>query len=161
MYSLTALSAPDGQAGTKRRRVRKGTFSCWECKRRKMRCILDPPNHVCKSCRRRGSKCISQEFPEEGPLSIGETTYNTGSSTLKHRSAHIAFPAASPSEERRILTPESINSESSRYTTTCRSPEVCIKFSISSPYQSHARQVQLLRTACIEYRHPYLYALQV
>jgi hypothetical protein len=50
----------------KRRKVRKGTFSCWECKRRKMKCI---PGSLtvfpCKSCQRRGSYCVSQEFPEE------------------------------------------------------------------------------------------------
>ncbi|KAF2496440.1 hypothetical protein BU16DRAFT_437020, partial [Lophium mytilinum] len=51
-------------AYVKRRKVRKGTRSCWECKRRKMRCIFDT-EAICKGCRRRGSKCISQEFPED------------------------------------------------------------------------------------------------
>ena len=61
------------QSNAKRRRLRKGTFSCWECKRRKMRCIFDPLNsttsatsNVCQGCRARGSQCISQEFPEVG-----------------------------------------------------------------------------------------------
>jgi DNA replicative helicase MCM subunit Mcm2 (Cdc46/Mcm family) len=50
----------------KRRKVRKGTFSCWECKRRKMKCIPDSLTvFPCKSCQRRGSYCVSQEFPEE------------------------------------------------------------------------------------------------
>ncbi|KAH8658109.1 hypothetical protein BX600DRAFT_439279 [Xylariales sp. PMI_506] len=50
----------------KRRKTRKGTHSCWECKRRKMKCIFDTANDdiVCVGCRRRGSKCVSQEYPE-------------------------------------------------------------------------------------------------
>ncbi|ETS76234.1 hypothetical protein PFICI_11621 [Pestalotiopsis fici W106-1] len=54
------------QSESKRRKVRKGTRSCWECKRRKMKCVLSPLNSdVCNACRRRGSKCIGQEFPED------------------------------------------------------------------------------------------------
>lgn len=50
-----------------KRRVRKGTRSCWECKRRKMKCTLDPvsTSAVCNGCRRRGSNCVSQEFLED------------------------------------------------------------------------------------------------
>ncbi|CZR66623.1 uncharacterized protein PAC_16524 [Phialocephala subalpina] len=56
---------------SKRRRLRKGTHSCWECKRRKMKCIFDPVTNAttCNGCRRRGSQCVSQEFPEEVSLS--------------------------------------------------------------------------------------------
>ncbi|RYC55431.1 hypothetical protein CHU98_g10774 [Xylaria longipes] len=51
---------------TKRRKVRKGTRSCWECKRRKIRCVFGAAsNTVCMGCRRRGSSCISQEFSED------------------------------------------------------------------------------------------------
>jgi hypothetical protein len=58
-----------GQSATKRRKVRKGTRSCWECKRRKMKCVSNPPNSsVCNSCRRRGSKCVGQEYPDEATL---------------------------------------------------------------------------------------------
>jgi len=49
----------------KRRKVRKGTQSCWECKRRKIRCtFVSPRESVCDSCRSRRVKCISQEFYE-------------------------------------------------------------------------------------------------
>ncbi|OJZ90984.1 hypothetical protein ASPFODRAFT_215223 [Aspergillus luchuensis CBS 106.47] len=49
----------------KRRKVRKGTRSCWECKRRKVRCIFSSySNANCDNCRRRGSTCISQELPD-------------------------------------------------------------------------------------------------
>ncbi|KAF3492142.1 C6 zinc finger domain-containing protein [Arthroderma uncinatum] len=48
------------------RKVRKGTRSCWECKRRKMKCSFSTPgDSVCQSCRRRGASCVSQKYPEE------------------------------------------------------------------------------------------------
>ncbi|RDW93049.1 putative Zn(II)2Cys6 transcription factor [Aspergillus mulundensis] len=49
----------------KRRKIRKGTTSCWECKRRKVRCsLVDDPNGVCKACRRRGANCLTQDFAD-------------------------------------------------------------------------------------------------
>jgi hypothetical protein len=48
----------------RRKRVRKGTRSCWECKRRKNRCIWSRAEGNCDSCRGRGTRCIGQEFPE-------------------------------------------------------------------------------------------------
>jgi hypothetical protein len=53
----------------KRRKVRKGTHSCWECKRRKMKCVFSPiTNATCIGCERRGSSCVSQEFSEDVSL---------------------------------------------------------------------------------------------
>ncbi|KAF3225394.1 hypothetical protein TWF106_002533 [Orbilia oligospora] len=50
-----------------RRRTRKGTRSCWECKRKKIRCTFSiPAINICDGCKRRGSSCVGQEFPE-GP----------------------------------------------------------------------------------------------
>jgi hypothetical protein len=60
--------APGGSAESdaKRRKVRKGTRSCWECKRRKIRCVFDcDADALCVGCQRRGTSCVSQEFPEE------------------------------------------------------------------------------------------------
>ncbi|KAK6349370.1 hypothetical protein TWF730_010117 [Orbilia blumenaviensis] len=48
-----------------KRRIRKGTRSCWECKRKKTRCTFSKPtDSICNGCKRRGTLCISQEFPE-------------------------------------------------------------------------------------------------
>ncbi|KAH8887615.1 hypothetical protein GQ53DRAFT_796183 [Thozetella sp. PMI_491] len=48
-----------------RRKVRKGTQSCWECKRRKIKCIFaTPADAICGGCKRRGTSCIGQEFSE-------------------------------------------------------------------------------------------------
>ena len=47
----------------KRRKVRKGTQSCWECKRRKIKCIFaTAEDAVCSGCAGRKTKCLSQEF---------------------------------------------------------------------------------------------------
>lgn len=54
------------ESDIKRRKLRKGTHSCWECKRRKLRCLYDQKSTaICIGCRRRGTKCVSQVFPEE------------------------------------------------------------------------------------------------
>ncbi|CAI6097369.1 unnamed protein product [Clonostachys chloroleuca] len=60
---------------SRRRKVRKGTFSCWECKRRKRRCELKPgSSSACVSCQRRGLPCLSQEEyePQTGPEQVSE-----------------------------------------------------------------------------------------
>jgi hypothetical protein len=45
-----------------RKKMRKGTHSCFECRRRKIRCIFQADNpDVCSECFARGSKCIDQE----------------------------------------------------------------------------------------------------
>lgn len=45
-----------------RKKMRKGTHSCFECRRRKIRCIFPPDNpDVCSECFARGSKCVDQE----------------------------------------------------------------------------------------------------
>ncbi|KAL5000907.1 hypothetical protein BDV10DRAFT_199553 [Aspergillus recurvatus] len=59
---------------SKRRKVRKGTQSCWECKRRKVRCIFASAEHaVCHNCRRRGTACVSQELPDIIGTSSGQS----------------------------------------------------------------------------------------
>jgi hypothetical protein len=55
-------SEPD----TKRRKIRKGTTSCWDCKKRKVKCTFDATSDtVCIACRRRGAPCVGQDQPEE------------------------------------------------------------------------------------------------
>ncbi|KAI1434293.1 hypothetical protein GGR50DRAFT_413260 [Xylaria sp. CBS 124048] len=57
--------AEDGSK-SKRRKVRKGTRSCWECRRRKIRCLYPSQDaSVCANCTSRGTNCVSQEFPDE------------------------------------------------------------------------------------------------
>ncbi|KAI0393989.1 hypothetical protein F5Y17DRAFT_281288 [Xylariaceae sp. FL0594] len=55
------------EPSAKRRKLRKGTRSCWECKRRKYKCTWSrssTDNSECDGCRSRGTACISQEFSD-------------------------------------------------------------------------------------------------
>ncbi|KAF2804548.1 uncharacterized protein BDZ99DRAFT_425309 [Mytilinidion resinicola] len=61
----------------KRRKVRKGTQNCWECRRRKVRCIFAATEAVCENCRRRGTACLSQEYPDEPMPSAGSIPVET------------------------------------------------------------------------------------
>ncbi|KAI3325974.1 hypothetical protein HD806DRAFT_488753 [Xylariaceae sp. AK1471] len=73
---VTAIS-PNRQesSANKRRKVRKGTRSCWECKRRKTRCVFASPEDedaTCIGCQRRRTPCVAQELPEDlAPARIG------------------------------------------------------------------------------------------
>ena len=45
--------------------MRKGTHSCFECRRRKIRCIFSPDNpSICTECFARGSRCVDQEHAD-------------------------------------------------------------------------------------------------
>lgn len=71
---MTGESPQVDQPSAKRRKVRKGTQSCWECRRRKVRCIFaTAENTTCDHCIRRGTACISQELPEDTALPTGST----------------------------------------------------------------------------------------
>lgn len=49
------------ESAAKRRKIRKGTRSCQECRRRKVKCnYATPDNTTCIVCERRGTQCISQ-----------------------------------------------------------------------------------------------------
>ena len=59
------------------RKVRKGTKSCWACKRKKVKCIFQGTigNGSCLGCRRTGSSCVLQDHSEESavePKPVGE-----------------------------------------------------------------------------------------
>ncbi|KAI2473224.1 hypothetical protein F4781DRAFT_225841 [Annulohypoxylon bovei var. microspora] len=59
-----------GDPEAKRRKIRKGTHSCWECRRRKTRCqYTSDTATICIGCEARGTACRSQEFPDEQPPS--------------------------------------------------------------------------------------------
>lgn len=58
----------DAGRNTKKRKTRKGTRSCWACKRRKVKCTYaTPTDDVCIGCARRCLDCVGQEFPEQDP----------------------------------------------------------------------------------------------
>ncbi|KAI0141745.1 hypothetical protein GGR57DRAFT_520009 [Xylariaceae sp. FL1272] len=61
--SSNSVSPQMDANAAKRRKIRKGTTSCWECKRRKTRCTFRAPGDVvCVGCNQRGSKCLGQDL---------------------------------------------------------------------------------------------------
>lgn len=63
------FSAAETANAPKKRKIRKGTLSCWECKRRKIRCTFAAPTDtICDGCRSRQTRCISQEFHDDAAL---------------------------------------------------------------------------------------------
>lgn len=71
---------------TKRRKLRKGTKSCWDCKKRKVKCTFDATSDtVCISCHRRGVPCIGQDQPEEEFQANAETNRDP----LLHRMTRV------------------------------------------------------------------------
>lgn len=69
---MVETSSQEGGVDIRRRQIRKGTQSCWECKRRKVRCIFVSNHSTCNNCRRRGTTCISQEYPDKPGLPHGD-----------------------------------------------------------------------------------------
>jgi hypothetical protein len=150
MSTSCATHPHHAQSEAKRRRLRKGTHSCWECKRRKMKCIFDPTDSTtCTGCQRRGSQCVGQDLPEELSLSIGKS-HNPDKAITKpeiissssHGSTYDMRTPSSPSEDGRrtgngIPTPVSSTSESSRHLAFYKSPEVRVR------YQTH-RELYLI-----------------
>jgi hypothetical protein len=74
--SQTSLTPP----ADKKRKLRKGATSCWECKRRKARCVLlKNDDKECVGCRNRDVVCVSQaegdemELREQGDVRISRT----------------------------------------------------------------------------------------
>jgi hypothetical protein len=66
VYEDNDAISPSPEPNAKRRRLRRGTRSCWDCKRRKVKCTFNSTTDtVCISCRRRGAACVGQENPEE------------------------------------------------------------------------------------------------
>jgi len=60
----------------KQSKVRKGTHSCRECKRRKVKCIFASSSDVvCTMCSRRGSRCTSQWVTSDTDEISQSTTY--------------------------------------------------------------------------------------
>lgn len=65
--------------GPPRKKMRKGTRSCTECRRRKIRCTFEPGrSNICNECHLRGSICVDQEHGiQESPgILQGEQPYS-------------------------------------------------------------------------------------
>ncbi|KAL2842387.1 hypothetical protein BJY01DRAFT_264507 [Aspergillus pseudoustus] len=98
-----------GPSFSRRKGVRKGTRSCWECRRRKVKCLPSPDIAICAGCRERGTECLSQEYVDDPspPRSADD-------SALAQRVARVEslletlLDRISPRGQAGELTPESI-----------------------------------------------------
>lgn len=119
--------------GVKRRKVRKGTRNCWECRRRKVRCTTSSPSinsatPICDNCKRRGTSCISQEeFPDavlpstdrnqlDARVGRGdefiESVADHSPNTRRNRTRHASTESLPDAHEcTAIPSPESLDSE--------------------------------------------------
>lgn len=131
MSSPRAAPSHDAYAQSefKRRRVRKGTHSCWECKRRKMKCIFDPLTNAtttCNGCRRRGSQCVSQEFPEVVSFSMDNTLTTPspifGGERVARAETRYAGRDSTPSDGRTPTTPPSEDGRRADYVIPIPTP---------------------------------------
>ena len=79
--------SPDGStqdAGPARKKMRKGTRSCLECRRRKIKCTFEEGRTaVCNECYARGSTCIDQEHGDIQTYS--QSTAEQSSYSLRER----------------------------------------------------------------------------
>jgi len=67
--SHSAYGGADHAQGPPRKRMRKGTKSCIECRRRKIKCTFEPGRtSICNECFARGSTCIDQEHADTASL---------------------------------------------------------------------------------------------
>ncbi|OAQ79395.1 Zn2/Cys6 DNA-binding protein [Purpureocillium lilacinum] len=106
-HNNTSGDAVEPQA--KRRKVRKGTQSCWQCKHRKVRCSFTTTpssarlatDTICDACRRRGTSCISQEFPDEAPKAAQEVGDRLGrvEALVERLTSSAGFTAGGAREE--------------------------------------------------------------
>merc|ERR1712093_346347 len=61
-YNDAHALGSDHNQGPPRKKMRKGTKSCLECRRRKIKCTFEPERTaICNECYARGSTCIDQE----------------------------------------------------------------------------------------------------
>ncbi|KAF7718896.1 Fungal Zn(2)-Cys(6) binuclear cluster domain-containing protein [Penicillium ucsense] len=76
--------------GPPRKKIRKGTKSCIECRRRKIRCTYDPGrSDACHECRLRGSSCIDQAQGTEEPAPVAGYGQAEQRYSLRERVAHL------------------------------------------------------------------------
>lgn len=83
----------DHAQGPPRKKMRKGTKSCIECRRRKIKCTFEPGRtSICNECFARGSTCIDQEHGDIPSLTHSSSTSqqkDDQNSSLKERVGYL------------------------------------------------------------------------
>lgn len=143
----------DSEPLVKRRRLRKGTHSCWQCKKRKVKCIPDPlgDGGACDGCRRRGSRCVGQECPEAGSLPATPTP-NTDHTTPGKNSPcdqssyrnGLAAPASTVSPYRSLAYFKTHAVGAPRFCARLTSPKIVTTHFIDYLRQRHTTETDTL-----------------
>ena len=115
----TAATFDQEMSAHKRRKVRKGTRSCWECKRRKIRCIFSSSEDaICVGCKRRRAPCVSQDMPEDlspatkGNRHLGERIAKVEDVVrdfLAGQQVDMGSPVGEPRQDSRHSNPDAIH----------------------------------------------------
>lgn len=80
--------ASDHSQGPPRKKMRKGTRSCLECRRRKIKCNFEPGRPaICNECYARGSTCIDQEHGDT--QTHAQTTIEQSNYSLRERVSQL------------------------------------------------------------------------
>lgn len=82
------------RARKRKRSLRKGTHSCWACRRRKEKCSFDGGD-VCTGCLRRGTICVSQHYPDNDARATGSAATGTAAATRLQRIEDMVAQLAS------------------------------------------------------------------
>lgn len=128
-----------------RKKMRKGTHSCFECRRRKIRCIFQPDNpDVCSECFARGSRCIDQEHAN--PEVIVDHRKN-----LRERVSRLEALVDTLLEDKTIKSEARSQSQSTADTASPKVPQVFSRDALpptplssestSNPFQHNQRAV--------------------
>jgi hypothetical protein len=142
-FEVSDTSTIENGLGIKRRKLRKGTSSCWACKKRKVKCVFSKlSDTLCISCRQRGSECVTQEFPE---VSLDATRQQMGDRIVRvealldqlvksSTTTSESFPASSISNltVNPQSTPPTVSGDSE--STLCQSQSDCSPVSLLSSF---------------------------
>ncbi|KDN60980.1 hypothetical protein CSUB01_01117 [Colletotrichum sublineola] len=109
---------------TKKRKVRKGTRSCWQCRKRKIRCeFASNEEETCNGCQTRGTVCVSQEFADQEQSSPPERGLVQRLSRLEELMLKLADKVGpDASAINKAITPAPSVDGSSQAVPTSRSP---------------------------------------
>ncbi|KAF4411199.1 Transcription factor sdnS [Colletotrichum fructicola] len=137
---------------SKKRKVRKGTRSCWQCRKRKIRCeFASDEEQTCAGCKTRGTTCVSQEFIDDEPSGPPERGLAQRLGRLEELMVKLADKIGPELSSEKAITPatshtsprtsESLYTPDSRVQTT-QSASVAPQLQQSTPSKSTSESSQ-------------------
>ncbi|KAF5486840.1 Transcription factor sdnS [Colletotrichum siamense] len=91
---------------SKKRKVRKGTRSCWQCRKRKIRCeFASDEEQTCAGCKTRGTTCVSQEFIDDEPSGPPERGLAQRLGRLEELMVKLADKIGPEMSSEKVITP--------------------------------------------------------